>query len=212
MAPIQFGILMIPYQLLDAAGPADILSSARKEYLKGMGHPAEVYDAGVEIEFHHIGEDLSPLTLTGNYTVQPTTTYDACPPLDYLLVGGPTPDYRLPPSFVQFVQTRAKEVKILFTTCTGGMVVAQTGILDGKNATTNHEAIPIAQKMYPQVKWTKEKQWVIDGNFWTAGGACAGMDMMAHWVLTNYGKEVAKASWAALDYEPRDVNAKRVLL
>ena len=201
---------MVPYQLMDAAGPTDVLTSSSKEYLKGIGAPAEASSHGLEIEFHHINEDLSPITLTGGFKSQPTTTCDACPALDYLLVGGPIPDYQLPPKFVEFLQARIKEVKILFTTCTGAMAVAQSGILDGKNVTTNHGAVPLAQKMYPQVKWTKEKQWVIDGKLWTAGGACAGMDMMAHWLVTNYGKAVAEASWAALDYEPRDVDANRV--
>lgn len=68
------------------------------------------------------------------------------------------------------------------------------------------------KQIRPQVKWTDEKQWVVDGKFWTAGGACAGMDMFAHWVMENYDQDVAEAGFAALDYEPRDVNAKLVQL
>ena len=68
------------------------------------------------------------------------------------------------------------------------MVAAATGVLDGKMATTNHGAVPAAMQFFKEVKWTKD-QWVIDGKFWTAGGACAGMDMMAHWVMENYGKD-----------------------
>jgi transcriptional regulator GlxA family with amidase domain len=81
------------------------------------------------------------------------------------------------------------------------MVAAAVGLLDGLNATTNHGAVALSQQLFPKVQWTREKQWVIDGKFWTAGGACAGMDMMAHWV-----------GFMALDYEPRDVNGKQVPL
>lgn len=53
----------------------------------------------------------------------------------------------------------------------------------------------------------------MDGKFWTAGGgACAAMDMFAHWVKENYGQDVAEAGWAALDYEPRDVHGKLIPL
>ena len=64
------------------------------------------------------------------------------------------------------------------------MAVAPSGVLDGKNATVNHMAIPYAKKLFPNVKWIDDKQWVIDGNLWTAGGAYAGADMIAHWFVT----------------------------
>jgi len=50
------------------------------------------------------------------------------------------------------------------------------GVLDGKNATVNHEMIGLAEQMYPNVKWTKEKNWVVDGEgkIWTAGALVRG--------------------------------------
>ena len=64
--------------------------------------------------------------------------------------------------------------------------------------------------MSPNVKWEK-KQWVANEQFWTAGGACAGMDMMASWVIQNYGMDVARWGFATLDYEPRDLNRNSIL-
>jgi transcriptional regulator GlxA family with amidase domain len=216
MAPIQFGVLIFPFQLMDVVGPLDVLSSSSKPYLKSiqeLGFPPGLSDKGIDIEFHHIAETLEPETLTGNFRATPTTTFATCPPLDYLLIGGPKFDYisNVPPATAEFIRSRAKEVKILFTTCTGGMVLAATGILDGKTATTNHGAIGPAKQFFSKVNWTFD-QWVIDGKFWTAAGACAGMDMFAFWVRENYGAEVAEAGYAALDYEPRGLDRKRVHL
>ena len=215
MAPIHFGFLMIPYQTLDVVGPLEVLSSSSAEYIKDMeafGVPKGLSEKAPDIVFHHIGLTMDPVKMTGNYHVQPTTTYDKCPPLDYLLVGGPMLDYQLPREFAEFLQTRVREVKTLFSSCTGGMVLAAAGLLDGRNATTNHAIVPKAREIFPKVKWTSEKQWVIDGNLWTAGGACAGMDALAHWVMTNYGADVAEAGYSALDYEPRDIEGKKVPL
>ena len=157
---------------------------------------------------------MEPVTHTAGFKSTPTTTIDKCPKLDYLLIGGPEPSYisGLPAAMATFIRERSEEVKILFTTCSGGMVAAAAGVLTGKNATTNHGVVPIAMQMMPHVKWTADKQWVVDGKCWTAGGACAGMDMMAHWVNENYGSEVAEAGYMALDYEPRDIDGKRVQL
>ena len=218
MAPIQFGILCIPFQLTDVTGPLDVLSSSSIDYLRGFqevgGYPLELAERGIDIEFHYIGESMEPMTSTANCKIQPSTTCATCPKLDYLLIGGPEPKFflNLPPVWANFLRERVDEVKGLFTTCTGGIVAAMAGILDGKNATTNHQVVPMAKQARPEVKWTDERQWVVDGKFWTAGGACAGMDMFANWVKQNYGQDVAEAGWAALDYEPRDVHGKLVPL
>jgi transcriptional regulator GlxA family with amidase domain len=213
MAPIQFGIIMIPFQLTDVAGPMDVLSSSSSPYLRGFGNPG-LAERGIDIEFHYIGEEMEPVVHDTGFRSLPTTTISTCPRLDYLLIGGPSPNYlkAIPPAIASFVCERVNEVKIVFTTCTGGIFASALGLLDGLNATTNHEAMALARELGPNVKWTAEKNWVVDGKFWTAGGACAGMDMMAHWVMENYGRDIAEAGFAALAYEPRDVNGKQVIL
>lgn len=119
--------------------------------------------------------------------------------------------YELPKSFQDFIRAHVSAGKVLFTTCTGAITVAQTGILDGKKATMNHSFFEYAKKHHPRVNWTIDAQWVIDGNIWTAGGACAGMDMLASWVMERVGMDLAKFAFATLDYEPRDVRGDGVL-
>lgn len=63
--------------------------------------------------------------------------------------------------------------KTVLTTCIGGLWLASTGLLDGKKATTNRGALEQAKKLYPNVEWL-DQRWVVDGKFWTAGGAYAG--------------------------------------
>jgi transcriptional regulator GlxA family with amidase domain len=167
---------------------------------------------GLDIVFHYVSSDMKPIRHTGNLQSLPTTTCEACPPLDYLLIGGPSPDYQLPGVFTSFIRSRAPEVKAIFTTCTGALLLAQTGLLDGKNATVNHVLLPQARKHYPSVHWTGSQQWVIDGHFWTASGACAGMDMFARWVMENCPSEVVKACFMILDLAPRDICGKHLEL
>lgn len=217
MAPLQFGVLLIPFQLLDVIGPVDILSSSSIPYLtknqEAIGEPLDFAHRGVDIEFHYIGDTMDGLVGTANCTIKPTTTCATCPKLDYLLIGGPSPDYFLnvPDVFANFIRERVDEVKGVFTTCTGGMVAAMVGVLDGKTATTNHQYLATAKELKPEVNWSS-KQWVVDRKFWTAGGALAGMDMFAHWVTENYGQDIAETGYLALDFEPRDVDGKPVPL
>jgi len=208
---------MIEYQTLDAVGPLDILSCCSKrllsDYEKAVGIPAfqGVADKAIDIDFHHIGETLEPVELTAGVKLVPSVTCDTCPPLDYLLIGGPDPlKFKLSPRFAEFIQKHVAAGKAMFTTCTGALVAAQAGVMDGKTATINHGALELMRQMMPKVNWVKE-QWAVDGNIWTAGGACAGMDMFAHWVIENYGMDLAKFAFSALDFEPRDINGEMVL-
>jgi transcriptional regulator GlxA family with amidase domain len=70
----------------------------------------------------------------------------------------------------------------------------------------------MAMKMFPNDKWTKEKWWAVDGQFWTASGACAEMDMMAHWVMENYGIAITMAGQGALDFKPQDIEGKAIII
>ena len=217
MPTIQFGILMVPFQTLDVAGPLDILSCCSKDVVQDLesdGFPGAegLTEKSIEIQFHHIGETMDPVTLSAGFTTIPTTTIDECPDLDYLLVGGPdTLTFKLSDAFADFLRKHVKAGRGLFTTCTGALAISPSGVLDGKMATTNHGVMNRARRLHPDVKWSVEKRFITDGNIWTAGGACAGMDMMAHWVMKNYDIRLAKLSFAALDYAPRDDQGNQVL-
>ncbi|KAJ8058726.1 hypothetical protein OCU04_012897 [Sclerotinia nivalis] len=216
MAPINFGVLMIPYQTVDVAMPLDVLGSCSKammEACQSFNTPGidRLIKHAIDISFFHINETMEPVETSAGFKVAATTTLTDCPPLDYLIIGGPIPTYRLPESFKSFIRAHVEAGKGLFTTCIGAVTVAQTGILDGKKATMNHCFFEYAKKHFPNVNWTIDAQWVIDGNIWTAGGACAGMDMMASWVMDRCGMDLAKFAFENLDYEPRDVRGDRVL-
>src|SRR2546423_12323459 len=132
MAPLQFGILIIPFQILDVAGPLDILGSASQKVLKltePLGVPPELVAKGIDIQFHYIGETHSSVTVSAGLKVAPTVTFDTCPKLDYLLIGGPDPSFfqKIFPPMTTIVQERTQEVKTLFKTFKGAMVGAATG-------------------------------------------------------------------------------------
>ncbi|KAA8575889.1 hypothetical protein MFRU_050g00060 [Monilinia fructicola] len=215
MSPINFGVLMIPYQTIDVAMPFDVLASCSKAMIEACQSPDSpeldrFLKHAIDINFFHINETMEPVELTAAFKVVPTNTFENCPPLDYLIVGGPAPTYLLPESFKNFICAHVEAGKGLFTTCTGALAVAQTGILDGKRATVNHSFVAYAKKHYTNVNWTSNAQWVVDGNIWTASGACAGMDMMASWVMERVDIDLVKFAFAVLDFEPRDVRGGRV--
>jgi len=221
MAPreISIGFLLIPLQALDMIGPMDILVNISYDMIATYVSKEQAERASApKITFHHIGPSMDPVLTTGNCHIQPTTTIKDCPKLDYLLVGGPAPSYaqNLPTEMKDFMIQKSKEVKILFTTCTGGLVLSATGLLDNVAATTNHTLIsPFGEQISPTTKWDNQKHWVVSPSqtqkglvFWTAAGAGAGMDMMAEWIRQEFSQDLLNSSTMALEWQPRDVDGK----
>ncbi|CEJ62785.1 hypothetical protein PMG11_11274 [Penicillium brasilianum] len=212
MAPIHVGALVFDYQTIDVIGPCDLLNSASKMLMEGINQYTPVDPALLEkapdFVFHHIGENLDPVhQLTSSVTMVPTVTVDDVPELDILLVGGDSPrETNLPPKLQDLIRRHVASGKLLFTTCTGSAVVAATGAIDGRRATVNNLEFNWVKNKYPNVNWTKEKKWIIDGNIWTGSGAVAGMDMVAHWIKETFGLDILIQAALSLDFEPRDVD------
>ncbi|KAJ6113862.1 class I glutamine amidotransferase-like protein [Penicillium sp. IBT 18751x] len=212
MAPIHVGALLFDYQVIDVIGPFDLLNSASKTLMEGINTYApvdpKILEKAPELVFHHIGETMAPVrVLTSSVTIVPTVAVDDVPELDILIVGGDSPGKsNLPPKLQDLIRRHTASGKLLFTICTGASVVAATGILDGRRATVNNLEYNWVKKRYPNVKWTKEKKWIIDDNIWTGSGAVAGMDMVAHWIKETFGLDVLIQAALSLDYEPRDVD------
>jgi transcriptional regulator GlxA family with amidase domain len=177
MAPLQIGVMLEEVQLADIAC-IDLLgniSSDNREVL-GQFAPPDLAANAVEMKFHYISSTLEPTSMTPSIKVIPTMTYDDAPRgLDVLLIGGPMPSHR-PAGADEFMKEAVKETKNILTTCTGAMWLASSGVLDGKKATTNRLFLGMAAKMYPDVEW-QDQRWVVDGKFWTSGGAFAGKSL-----------------------------------
>ncbi len=79
----------------------------------------------------------------------------------------------------------------LVSICTGAFVLAQTGLLDGRRATTHWLVAADFQRRFPRVKLDPQVLFVDEGRVVTSAGALAGMDMCLHLVARDHGQAVA---------------------
>ncbi|HIF63549.1 MAG TPA: DJ-1/PfpI family protein [Deltaproteobacteria bacterium] len=134
---------------------------------------------------------------------------DDCPPLDLLLIPGGfgSREEISNQPLLDWLGKRVAETRVTMTVCSGSMLLAATGLLDGRPATTNKALFNEITEFTPAVKWVKQARWVDDGDIVTASGVSAGIDMALAVVAREFGEEQAKLLAELTEYEwHRDPN------
>jgi AraC family transcriptional activator FtrA len=79
----------------------------------------------------------------------------------------------------------------LLSICSGSFVLAATGLLDGKRATTHWRYSEALQRRYPQVRVDPDVLYVDEGQVLTSAGSAAGLDLCLHLIRRDFGARVA---------------------
>lgn len=89
----------------------------------------------------------------------------------------------------------------LASVCTGGMLLAEAGLLDGVPSVTHHSAVDDLRETGADVRDAR----VVDaGRILTAGGVTSGLDLAFHLVIREFGDEIAERVAREMEYEPSD--------
>ena len=126
--------------------------------------------------------------------------------IDVLLIPGGAPQYIeavvADKDFLEYVRRAAENATYVLSVCTGARILAATGLLDGRQATTNKSLFGYVQHARPQVHWRDTARWVVDGKYWTSSGITAGMDMTWGFLQHAYGQQVADLIAVFLETNP----------
>jgi len=88
----------------------------------------------------------------------------------------------------------------VLTICTGSALLAKTGLLDGRKATSNKRAFDWVMTNGKDVNWIKHARWVVDGKYYTSSGVSAGMDMALGFLADRHGLEFARKVAFEIEY------------
>ena len=91
-----------------------------------------------------------------------------------------------------FLRRAAPRVSRTTSVCSGALVLAQAGLLDGKRATTHWCRVAQLKRQYPAVQVEADRIWVRDGNVWTSAGISAGIDLALALIGEDLGASVAR--------------------
>jgi transcriptional regulator GlxA family with amidase domain len=188
-APRVIELLAFPsVQLLDVAGPLQVFASANEMAGSKLGRPAP-YILRVVAR-----SDTNVTTSSGlGLAIEPLPSADAVP--DTLLVaGGPGVEQAAAdPLLVDWLGDRAQRVRRVASVCTGAVLLASAGVLNGRRATTHWSMCAELARRFPEVRVEPDPIFVRDGPVWTSAGVTAGIDLALALVEEDLGRSVALA-------------------
>ena len=188
-------LLFDDFETLDVFGPVEILGRIKDQY-----HVTFYSEGGRMVRNHH-GINIATEKLeriAGGEDI-------------FLIPGGPgTRNAIENKALIDQIRVISEASKYVMTVCTGSALLAQTGLLDGRNATSNKKAFEWATSFGSNVKWVRQARWTVDGKYYTSSGVSAGMDMTFGFLSDVHGAEFARKIAYQMEYqwqEDKDVDS-----
>lgn len=178
---------------LDWAGPWEVLSMWARAW------PAD----GVEV--FTVAESMEPITCAKGLRVLAERTWENLGHVDVLVYpGGRGATKQLGD---ERIRARLREISaagtLMTSVCTGSLVYADAGLLDGRAATTHWSALDDLAKLGIEIDVRPDERFVDSGDIITSAGVSAGIDMALHLVARLHSAERARDVQRSIQYEPR---------
>ena len=178
-------------EVLDFCGPFEVFSvTGRNESQK----PFEVYT---------VAEKAAPVLARNGLSINPRYTLADCPPPDILILPGGFGTRREMHNqvLIDWIKQRAEQAELVMTVCTGALLLAKAGLLDGLAATTHRGALDLLREVAPRTTIQPEKRFIDNGRVLVSAGVSAGIDLSFYVVGKLLGEEVAKETAYYIEYD-----------
>jgi transcriptional regulator GlxA family with amidase domain len=187
-------VLFEGFTVLDVYGPVQAFASCRVP--KPDGTPHRFY------QIFTVAERPGPVSSGEGVASVADHAFADAPPYDILVVPGGFGTRRAvgDQAFLDHLGKASERAAVTTTVCTGSALLARTGRLDGRPATSNKIAWDWVVQQGPRVRWQRRARWVDDGNVLTSSGVSAGIDMALSLVARLDGHDMAVTAARNMEY------------
>jgi transcriptional regulator GlxA family with amidase domain len=189
--PLYVGVLVFnEVEVLDFTGPFEVFSLATSLDNKKL------------FTVSTIGETGEMISARNRLKVLPSLKFSDNPIFDILIIPGGYGAEEIEIKNIALLNwIKSQKVRILASVCTGALLLAECGLLDGKNATTHWMDIERLEKEYPAINVKRNVKYVDEGDIITSGGISAGINMSFHIIRRLFGTEIAKLTAKRMEYD-----------
>ncbi len=184
--------------VIDFCGPWEVF---RDVMLPNGDHPFRLYT---------VSDKSAPIQAGGGMKIVPDYTFANAPAPKVVVIPAQSEPSK---EMLDWISQSTKNTDVTMSVCTGAFVLAKTGLLDGKSATTFHGAFGVFAMQFPKIDLKRGARFVENGNLATAGGLSSGIDLALRVVERYYGREIAEKTAYNMEYQGRgwtDPNSNNV--
>jgi transcriptional regulator GlxA family with amidase domain len=192
-------VLFNEVEVLDFAGPFEVFSVTGK---RNLGEPYEVFTVA----------EKETVTARNNLIVKPTHLFTNAPAADIFLVpggGGYDADGKPfgsrremnNPVMLAWLKQQHARCELTLSVCTGALILAKAGLLDGLKATTHFMAVDALKEISPHIEVLADQRYVDNGKVILSAGVSAGIDMAFYVVEKQQGAAVARETARYMQYD-----------
>jgi transcriptional regulator GlxA family with amidase domain len=184
-------------EVLDFAGPFEVFSRTRMV----PGVDSRRSDESAPFSVFTVARTREPVTAIGGLRVIPHYAFADAPSIELLLVPGGFGTRALlhDDEVLDWIRAAASAARQVTSVCTGSLLLARAGLLEGRRATTHWAALVLLESMGPGVKVERDAR-VVDDGIISSAGVAAGLDMSFHVVEKLCGREVAEETARYIEY------------
>jgi transcriptional regulator GlxA family with amidase domain len=177
-------------QSLDISGPLEVFALASRQAQDDAPAQSPLY------RLYIVAMRDEPVTMAAGMRLLPDMLCASLPKdTDTLLVCGGMGDAlncaRADTALVEWLALSATRVRRVASVCSGALLLAQAGVLDGRQATTHWSDLHELRTRYPDVHVEPDAIYTRDGEVWTSAGITAGMDLALAMVAADHGQALA---------------------
>jgi transcriptional regulator GlxA family with amidase domain len=187
----NLGILLFDdVEVLDFCGPLEVFSVAGRF----VDPPA--------FNVFTIAETTKPVLARNGLSVNPQYRLGDAPEPQILLIPGGQGTRREMHNapLIDWIRTRSQTAELVLSVCTGALLLAKAGLLDGLEATTHHAALDLLRQVAPHTTIHTDRRFVDNGRVICSAGIAAGIDMSLHVVERLVSKDVAAKTAQQMEY------------
>jgi transcriptional regulator GlxA family with amidase domain len=185
--PIPVAFLISPHAtVIDFAGPWEVFQDVAVNGRFGA------------FELFTVAESLDPVTATAGLKIVPNYSFDNAPQPKVIVI--PAQSGR-PPALFDWLRGASEEADVVMSVCTGAFLLAKSGLIDGKTATTHHHFYDAFAREFPHVSLKRDVRFVEEQKFSSAGGLTSGIDLALRIVERYFGRDVAQQTAVYMEYQ-----------
>ena len=193
LKPPAQGSIPVAFLLSDGAVMIDF--SGPWEVFQDVNIPGR---ADAAFRLYTVAASTKPILSSGGMKIVP----------DYIFANAPAPKILVipaqsdpSPATKDWIRKVAKSADVVMSVCTGAFVLADTGLLSGKAATTHHSAYVRLASQFPDIRVKPGARFTETGNIATAGGLSSGIDLALRVVERYFGREAARQTAFDMEYQ-----------